>query len=206
MEPRAGGGSQESFFDQIAPRWDEIAVHPAARVRRVLGFSRLSPGETVLDIGCGTGVLIPYLRELGALRICALDFAAGMIKRAGEKHGGAGIDYVLGDFLLFSPIEAFDLAIAYSSYPHFTDRQAFFAKAHDLLRPGGRLCIAHIESRDAINALHDSVDELHAPAEGHDFLPLPPVGDTIQEARRAGFARLDSSEADGYYLALLGKG
>ncbi|MDE5796614.1 MAG: hypothetical protein K2H75_05850, partial [Muribaculaceae bacterium] len=57
--------SEIDFFDNLAPTWDanEIRSTPE-RVRTILGKLPISKGMTVLDLGTGTGVLVPYLSEI----------------------------------------------------------------------------------------------------------------------------------------------
>ena len=69
----------------LAPTWDDNEVLSTPdKVRFVLGFMNLKPGQSVLDLGTGTGVLLPYIAEkIGtAGHITAVDYSAGMLSRA----------------------------------------------------------------------------------------------------------------------------
>lgn len=76
---------EKEFFDHLAPTWDDNEVLSTPdKVRFVLGFMNLKPGQSVLDLGTGTGVLLPYIAEkIGtAGHITAVDYSAGMLSRA----------------------------------------------------------------------------------------------------------------------------
>lgn len=82
---------EKEFFDHLAPTWDDNEVLSTPdKVRFVLGFMNLKPGQSVLDLGTGTGVLLPYIAEkIGtAGHITAVDYSAGMLSRAKEKFSG----------------------------------------------------------------------------------------------------------------------
>lgn len=184
-----------AFFDRLADSWDSLAVHPAERVSFVLGAIGLAAGSRVLDVGCGTGVLEPYLAAaLGpAGRVLALDLSPRMIGLARERRSFPTVEYRVADFLALEGEGSFDFVLVYSAFPHFLDRPAFLEKAASVLSPGGRLAVAHIESRAAINSMHR---EGGAPS-----LELPQVGELADLAARFGFRTLLSRD-DEYYLYL----
>ena len=61
------------FFDQAAAGWDAQLVRNEA----VIG--------QILDVACGTGVLIPDYLKRGAAQITAIDIATEMVRIAREK-------------------------------------------------------------------------------------------------------------------------
>jgi len=76
-----------AFYSRWAPGYDALATHAPGigRLRTTL-VDALDPasGDVVVDVGCGTGATIPYLRErVGPEgRVVGVDFAPGAVARA----------------------------------------------------------------------------------------------------------------------------
>ena len=112
----------------------------------VLAVAEVSPGDQVVDLGCGTGQLSLPLAERGA-RVLAVDVSSGMVERLEEKARGMSI-YVDG---LTAPIETLslpsgsvDLIVTSYALHHLrdTDKDRLVASAFQWLRPGGTLIVA----------------------------------------------------------------
>jgi SAM-dependent methyltransferase len=73
-----------------------LGREPAFR-EKLLQFARLQPGETVLDVGCGTGSLaIAAKRQVGATgRVYGIDASPEMIARAAKKARKIGVEIAL---------------------------------------------------------------------------------------------------------------
>ena len=48
------------FFDRLAPDWDNSIVRNDDVITAILDNAKVTEGKDVLDVACGTGVLIPY--------------------------------------------------------------------------------------------------------------------------------------------------
>jgi ubiquinone/menaquinone biosynthesis C-methylase UbiE len=103
--------------------------------------------DRVLDVGCGTGLL---LRELAtrlpdASVLTGVDAAAGMIEQARAKASDARLSFVQGsaERLPFSD-RAFDLVISTTSFDHWSDQRAGLAECHRVLVPRGFLVLADL--------------------------------------------------------------
>lgn len=73
------------FFDQAAAGWDAQLVRNEAVIGQILDNAGIRPGVSVLDVACGTGVLIPDYLKRGAAQITAIDIAPEMVRIAREK-------------------------------------------------------------------------------------------------------------------------
>lgn len=132
------------FWDRIARQYaaDPIADLPGYEVtlRRVQGL--LSPGQDVLEIGCGTGTtalrLAPFTRSLRAT-----DVSAGMIAIAREKLAAQPVpqlsfDVADADAAIAGPAE-YDAVLAFNVLHLVTELDAALEQAVRALRPGGLL-------------------------------------------------------------------
>jgi demethylmenaquinone methyltransferase/2-methoxy-6-polyprenyl-1,4-benzoquinol methylase len=72
------------IYQRLAPSYEPLALMAAPLRRRVISMLRLAPGETVLDIGCGTGASFPALvRAVGQTgRVVGVDLTPAMLDRA----------------------------------------------------------------------------------------------------------------------------
>ena len=131
------------------------------RIRPILTmeFGRLcgAAPETVLDVACGTGVLFGDYVKRGAARVTAVDLSPEMAARAAEKAAGTQITVVCGDVEDSAAVRdsgPYDVVMVYNAFPHFPDPAGLIQTLAGLVRPGGRLSIAHGMSRAALDAHH----------------------------------------------------
>jgi ubiquinone/menaquinone biosynthesis C-methylase UbiE len=157
--------SQKSaFFDRLAEDWDESTDHHPSKLERIIGLLGLEPGDTVLDVGCGTGVMVPYLLERVGENggIVAVDISPRMIEAAGGKFPHEeypNVEFIAADVNEIRLENDYDAVLCYSCFPHFRDQKATVRHLAEGLKTGGTLAVAHSESRDAINAMHASGPE-----------------------------------------------
>ncbi|NFV13039.1 class I SAM-dependent methyltransferase [Clostridium sporogenes] len=148
------------FFNNLAEKWDSMCFHPKEKIEYILSKVDLKEGDRILDIGSGTGVLIPYLENKisNSGNIAAIDIAENMLKVSKEKNKYSNLEFIVGDFLEYESKKTFNCITAYSCYPHFKDKDRLADRAYDLLEEGGKLVIAHSESKEKINSRHKDVD------------------------------------------------
>jgi len=153
----------KDYFNQKASEWDEIAKHDERKVSYIIDALGIMKSDTVLDIGCGTGVLIPFLHDK-CKSVLAIDEAEKMIEVAAKKHGFQNVEFQAVSFE--SITGQFDKIIMYSMFPHFADQAAAIKHAAGLLKRGGKLTVAHSQSRKEINDLHEGMDATLPDADG----------------------------------------
>ena len=134
------------MFDRIAGRYELLNAVMTAGLyrlwnRRVVRATGLRPGDSAIDLACGTGSLTRALAaSVGpAGSVLGVDFSAEML-RAAEARPAANVEYRLGDAtdLAGVPSGRFDAAtIAYGAR-NIPDLDGLFAEMARVLKPGGR--------------------------------------------------------------------
>jgi 2-polyprenyl-6-hydroxyphenyl methylase/3-demethylubiquinone-9 3-methyltransferase len=118
-------------------------IETLARRFRAQGPAPLE-GRTVLDIGCGAGLLSEPLSRLGAV-VTGLDPAPSAIAaaRAHAEATGAELSYRAGTVEELAAEGAkFDAVLAMEVVEHVEDVAGFVATAASLVAPGGLLCLS----------------------------------------------------------------
>lgn len=173
----------DEFFDNLADRWDSMSEHPEASLGEILSLSGIRAGERVLDVGTGTGVLVPLLLSIVGNRgsVYALDISSEMLRVAQAKHSAPNLSFVK------SPAEAmpygndtFNRVVIFSCFPHLFDRRKALEECRRVLLPGGSLLIAHNIGRHRLNSIHK---EAGSAVESHR---LPPASEVAVLAESVG--------------------
>jgi len=137
--------------------------------QRLFSMVQLNQGDHVLDVGCGCGVLVPYiLPRIGPSgRLYELDYAIKMIEVNKKLHPDKRIDFLNIDlFDLTLPEATCNAVICFACFPHLNHKNEALGIMSRLLKKGGKLAIAHLNSSAEINACHRK-----SPAVRHDLLP-----------------------------------
>jgi cyclopropane fatty-acyl-phospholipid synthase-like methyltransferase len=117
--------------------------HPV-EVTRLLA---LAPGQTVADVGTGTGYFLPYLAlAVGPTgHVLALDTEPAMVEYVRARIAREGLApaeawQVAPDDPHLSP-GSVDAILIVDTWHHFTDRPAYATHLYEALRPGGRVLV-----------------------------------------------------------------
>lgn len=114
--------------------------------QKTLDLASLKPGESVLDIGCGTGTLaIAAKQRVGpAGRVYGVDASPEMLARAGKKASKAGTEVVFQRGIVEAlpfPDRQFDAVLSTVMLHHLgrKARQQCAQEVRRVLKPGGRV-------------------------------------------------------------------
>jgi len=114
-------------------------IYPATLYRKLREFGIVRPGERILDVGTGTGVLPRNLYDAGA-KWTGADLSEEQISMARKLSQGMEIDYVAAPAeRLPVPDRSFELMTACQCFWYF-DIPAFLAELRRVVVPGGRFC------------------------------------------------------------------
>jgi 2-polyprenyl-3-methyl-5-hydroxy-6-metoxy-1,4-benzoquinol methylase len=140
-------------FDERARDWDTPdriarAAELAAMIRSVVPLART---DRLVDVGAGTGLLgLALVDDVG--EVVLLDPSAGMIEVATAKLADGALPTVHAarhDLLADPPpAKPFDVAVSLLVLHHIADTRRALAAIRDLLRPGGRIALADLDTED----------------------------------------------------------
>ena len=139
------------FFDRLAPVWDSTNIRNEEVIAEILFKGGIREGVRILDVACGTGVLFPDYKRIGAV-VTGIDISPEMVKIAKEKFPEAEI--ICGDVLDVSISEKFDAVMIYNAFPHFAEPEKLIEKLSLLLKGSGRISIAHGISEKELAECH----------------------------------------------------
>lgn len=145
-------------YDRLAPVYDAVAAGyrllGADRFhRRAVEALRLQPGDTAVDLGCGTGANFAHLvRAVGPEgRVVGVDLSPRMLRRARarvRRHGWTNVRLVAGDVHTFrfpEPLHGVVATYALEMVPGHGD---VLARAVAALAPGGRIAVGGLRRPD----------------------------------------------------------
>lgn len=142
------------FFDRCAPTWDAEMVRSDEKINLILDNAGVGEGSRVLDVACGTGVLIPDYLKRKVRSVTGVDLSPEMIKIARSKFSQDNVCFICGDVEETDVGRDYDAVVVYNAFPHFPDPESLIAHLSGLLREGGILTVAHGMSREQIDRHH----------------------------------------------------
>jgi ubiquinone/menaquinone biosynthesis C-methylase UbiE len=156
-EPEADGDRLHTFEE--TSRWVEMFERPeraeTQKPEEVVAALGLQPGQTVADVGAGTGYFTFHLaREVGSSgRVLAVDIEEGMLEhiqeRAADEEGGEIVETILAAFDdPHLPDGQVDLVLFVNTYHHLSERIDYLNILKGDLKPGGRVAIVDYRKED----------------------------------------------------------
>lgn len=163
---------KKDFFNQLASTWDERFYTPEMRDRlpQLVSLFQLQKGAKILDVGAGTGGIIPYILEAIGPEGCiwAIDFAEKMVKigrKKFRKESRVIFEVASVEDLPYKD-RFFEQIVCFGAFPHFEDKGKALEEMNRVLKSQGALIIAHALSSAALRSHHQNC----APV-SKDFLP-----------------------------------
>ena len=192
--------NRREFFNEIADTWDKrFQTQKLTKfIEQLVPTFGLLPGQKVLDVGAGTGILIPFLLQaVGPTgQIEAVDYAEKMANICRLKYAhipNVRVTVQEAEKLDFSS-QTFDAVICFGSFPHIENKGEALRQMNRVLKPDGKLVIAHALSSEEIEAHHHNAST----AVAHDI--LPERTSMKQLLKQAGFAGSCIVDKPGCYL------
>ena len=189
-------GRWADFYDLLARRTPGLG-HLRARAADALA---LDPGDTAVEMGCGTGANVPHLRErVGPEgRVVGVDFTRGMLDTArdrierGEGEEWTNVHLVQADASQIGFREEPDAVLASFVVGMLADPEETVHRWADELAPGGRLVLLDAAQSQRwfgwpVNQAFRGLVVASSPTgtEGYEAAPWTVLDERVAAARRA---------------------
>jgi 2-polyprenyl-6-hydroxyphenyl methylase/3-demethylubiquinone-9 3-methyltransferase len=146
------------FYEELKERWYTASDHPIALLRaenavRIPWILRhIGQHQTVLDIGCGAGILTNALSKEGH-KVSGIDLSKTSLEIAKQYDETQQVDYQLATaYSLPFEDEVFDVVCAMDVLEHLEDPALLISEASRVLKPGGKFFF-HTFNRNLLSFL-----------------------------------------------------
>ncbi len=143
------------FFDNCASWWDNDIIRNEELILKILDNAKVTLGIDVLDVACGTGVLLSDYKKRNVKSVTGIDISPKMAEIAQRKFPEFNI--FCGDAEFYSFDKQFDVVMIYNAFPHFVNRDSLISNLSRCTKSGGSISIAHSMSKEDLEKHHIKV-------------------------------------------------
>ena len=145
--------AQRDFFSNIIDVFEPpLPIGVPARLRQIVASGGIKKGDTVLDVGSGTGILVPVIKEYNPEKIYACDLSETMLEKLKSNYPYACT--IVADVRdLDLPDSLLDVVIINACYPNIVDKKSAFANISRMLKKNGSIIISHPMGKNFIDLL-----------------------------------------------------
>ena len=198
-----------SFYDAVV--W-LVSLGKGRAIRKAtVELAQIKPGDSVLDVGCGTGDLTIAAKAVASPtgQVYGTDASPEMIDLARRKAARAGVDVTFQIDLIENitfPDNQFDVVLSSLMMHHLPDdlKREGLAEIYRVLKPDGRLLIVDMESLSSgsvVQRLSDIMIQLHG---GHKHMQNN-VKKLIPLVEAAGFTSVETDKINRQLSYIAGK-
>ena len=134
----------KEYFDNAASTWDKKFCQPtlSSFLEKLVPQFGIETGQIVMDVGTGTGVLIPHLiKAVGPYgSVTAIDFSEKMVQICSRKHSHIkNLTIKVGNIEEDAfPSEKFDAVVCFGVFPHIENKTKTLQNTNNTLKPSGK--------------------------------------------------------------------
>ncbi len=189
----------QEFFDALAAEWDlTYTAEDMERLSHLVDKLDIGEGMSMLDLGCGTGILFDMLRRKVGQDglITGVDFSIAMAEKAHRNFPFPNVTVVDADASCLPFGEStYDLAVSFAAFPHFAKKEEALSEVDRVLKPGAKYFIIHLASSKEVADRHHQEGGVLA----HD--ELPSEADLRRMFAESHFDQVQIEDHPGLFLA-----
>jgi SAM-dependent methyltransferase len=112
------------------------------RLEKIVAEGKIEKENVVLDVGSGTGILVPIIRKYNPSRIYACDLSENMLGQLNKNYPEV-VTFRADIKDLVLPDSTVDVVFINACYPNIADKKGAFENIARVIKTGGRMVISH---------------------------------------------------------------
>jgi SAM-dependent methyltransferase len=112
------------------------------RLKKIVAEGKINEKDVVLDVGSGTGILIPMIRKNDPSKIYACDLSEKMLEQLNINYPEV-VTFRADIKDLALPDSSVDVVFINACYPNIADKKGAFENIARMMKKGGRMVISH---------------------------------------------------------------
>jgi len=135
---------QRNTFDKLYHLFEPpLPEGVPERLEKIVAHGKINRGDTVLDVGSGTGILISIIKKYEPRWIYACDLSVAMLEQlSSKKH--PNVETIVADVRdLRLPGSSIDVVFINACYGNIVDKTRAFSNLSRMMTPEGRMVISH---------------------------------------------------------------
>jgi ubiquinone/menaquinone biosynthesis C-methylase UbiE len=148
---------QQNSFDKIYKLFEPpLPEGVPERLEKIVAHGKIARGDIVLDVGTGTGILIPIIKKYRPGCIHACDLSEEMLNQLRKNY--PYVKTIIADVRdLDLPEGSIDAVFLNACYPNIVDKAGTFSNLGRMMKANGRMVISHPLGKSFILELKESV-------------------------------------------------
>jgi ubiquinone/menaquinone biosynthesis C-methylase UbiE len=125
------------------------------RLEKIVEHGKINKGDTVLDVGSGTGILIPIIKKYEPRWIYACDLSAAMLEQLNSKKY-PNVETIVADVRdLRLPPSSIDVVFINACYGNIVDKPGAFSNLSRMMTPQSRMVISHPLGKSFVRSMRE---------------------------------------------------